>query len=123
MGISTPTWLKLFQKDVLYIEQYFYYNSLPGGKRGQMVNNLINSPQKPGPYGDSIPPRQGWQENRQSEFIWLRLSGLVKGRQRLDCLEKALQINPRNKQALRLMERLNPKRASQVLRCLQEGGD
>jgi hypothetical protein len=92
-----------------------------------MVNNLINSAQITETYGDStndsIQPTSYRQENRQSEFIWLRLSGLEKGSQRLDCLEKALQINPRNKQALRLMERLNPKRAVQVMRCIQEGGD
>ncbi len=60
-------------------------------------------------------------ENRPSEILWLRLAGLVKGKQRLDCLERALHINPKNKQTLRLMKRLSPERAYQAMLYINSG--
>jgi hypothetical protein len=59
------------------------------------------------------------RQNAEREILWLRLSVLVKGKQRLDCLEKALTINPNNKQTLRLIERLNPKRAIRLRKRLR----
>jgi hypothetical protein len=92
-----------------------------------MVDDWMNSGVKSGPCGAWLNggqlPMQCMEVNRQSEISWLRLAGLVKGRRRLDCLERALQINPRNKQTLRLMERLSPKRAYRAVLRLQEQGD
>ena len=59
-------------------------------------------------------PSQCLLENRQSDMLWLRLSGLAQGNQRLYYLEMALQVNPKNKQALRLIERIDPERGRQA---------
>ena len=83
-----------------------------------MINDNPNPAPKSTPSGDSLQTSPFIHEHNQSEFIWLRLSGLAQGAQRLMYLEKALQINPHNKQTLRLIERLNPNRSPQAAHAL-----
>ena len=59
------------------------------------------------------------QRNLQNEALWLCMSGVVEGKQRFDCLERALRINPQNERTFRLMKMVNHKRAYKVARQMK----
>jgi hypothetical protein len=56
------------------------------------------------------------RENSQNELLWLCMAGALEGKQRFECLERALRINPQNEKTFRLMKMVNLKRAYKVAR-------
>lgn len=56
------------------------------------------------------------RKNLQNEALWLIMAGALEGRQRFDCLERALRINPKNERTFGLMKTVNLKRAYRVAR-------
>ena len=50
------------------------------------------------------------RQDSSNEEVWLLLASLLIGRQRLDCLEWALTINPENEQTRALLLNINPLR-------------
>jgi hypothetical protein len=59
------------------------------------------------------------QRNLKNEALWIVMSGVLEGKQRFECLERALRINPQNESTFRLMKIVNHKRAYKVARELK----